>query len=299
MGEKMGNLSVLCADITGLASLTYHVDTQEAAHAARRLETRIRLSLESHGGRLVSRPGNRLIASFPDNVDALQSAIDMQRRVSSLPPCAGISLFVRIGLCTGHQLKEERYFPGDGPNPAVSLSADAIPGHILLSIPRRIKRFPWEQLAADRIANISLQCGKRSLGVFDIPWRERDPVPLRLALAQLADQEHELSIRYRGASLRVDTNRPRLTIGRTSDCDLAIRDPRCSRLHGLIEKRLNRFFFIDRSSNGTFLTPEGRAEIQIHNREIELAGRGYLSLGSPAARTSRELLQLQVGSRLC
>ncbi|MBI2277660.1 MAG: FHA domain-containing protein [Dechloromonas sp.] len=298
MGEKTGNLSVLCADISGVASLTYHVDMQEAAHAARRFETRIRLSVESHGGRLLSSPGNRLIAYFPDHVDALQSAIDMQRRVSSLPPCAGISLFVRVGLCTGHQLKEARYFPGDGPNPAVSLSADAAPGHILLSIPRRIKGFPWAQLAADRIANVSLQCGKRGLGVFDIPWQDRDPVSLRLALAQLASAEHELSIRYRGLSLRVDSNRPRLTIGRTSGCDLAIRDPRCSRVHGVIEKRLDRFVFVDRSSNGTYLTPEGRAEIHIHNREIELAGRGHLSLGSSAGETGLEVLQFQVGHSL-
>lgn len=298
MGKDSGSLSVLCADITGVASLTRCVDTQEASHAARRCETRIRLSVESHGGRLLPRTGNRLLAYFSDNVDALQSAIDMQRRVSSLPPCAGVSLFVRVGLCTGHQLKEERYFPGDGPNPAVSLSADAAPGHILLSIPRRIKRFPWEQLAADRIANISLQCGKRGLGVFDVPWQERDPAPLRLALAQLADEDYELSIRYRGVSLWVNSNRPRLTIGRTSDCDLAIRDPRCSRVHGVIEKRLDRFVFVDRSSNGSFLTPEGRSEIHVHNCEIELAGRGHLSLGSPAADTGMELLQFQVGNRL-
>lgn len=296
MGEQTGSLSVLCADVTGVASLTRYVDTQEAAHAARRCETRIRLSVESHGGRLLTRPGNRLIAYFSDNVDALQSAIDMQQRVSSLPPCAGISLFVRVGLCTGHQLKEERYFPGEGPNPAVSLSTDAAPGHILLSIPRRIKRFPWEQLAADRIANISLQCGKRGLGVFDVPWQERDPGPLRLALSQLADEDYQLSIRYRGVSMRVDSNRPRLTIGRTSDCDLAIRDPRCSRVHGVIEKRLDRFVFVDRSSNGTFLSRDGHTEIHIHNREIELSGRGYLSLGSPAAETGMEALLFQIGN---
>lgn len=300
MGEKTGNLSVLCADITGIASLTRQVDMQEASHAARRCETRIRLAVESHGGRLLSRPGDRLIASFSDHVDALQSAIDMQRRVSGLPPCAGVSLFVRVGLCAGHQLQEQRYFPGDGPNPAASLSADAAPGHILLSVPQRLAQFPWAQLAADRLANISLRCGKRGLGVFNVPWQERDPAALRQALSQLATEArgHELSISYRDRSLQVDTSRPRLTIGRTADCDLAIRDPRCSRMHGIIEKRLDRFLYVDMSSNGTYLTRDGEPEIRVHNGEIELSGRGHLSLGSPAAETGREALQFEIGNSL-
>jgi hypothetical protein len=296
MGDNSTSLSVLCADIGGVASLSRIVDKPEALHALRHCQTRIRLALEHHGGRPIRCSGNRLMGFFTSHVDALQAAIEMQRRVSRLPPCAGIALTLQIGLCSGHQRREERYFPGDGPNPAARLAADAEPGHILLSIPRRLKHFPWTQLAGDRVPNISLSCGQRRLGVFHLPWQERDPSPMRRALTQLVAEADGLRLRYGERDMVVDGKRPRLTIGRLADCDIALSDGRCSRVHGVIEKRLDRFVFVDHSRNGTFLSADGQAEIFVHRQEVELSGCGQLSLGSPASRTGVEVLQFQTGS---
>lgn len=296
MGDNSASLSVLCADITGVAALSRLVDKLEASHALRRCETRIKLALERHGGRLLRCSGHRQMGFFTNNVDALQAAIEMQRRVSRLPPCAGIALMLQVGLCSGHQRQEERYFPGDGPNPAARLAVDAAPGQILLSIPRRLKHFPWVQLAGDRVTNVSLSCGKRALGVFHLPWQERDPAPMRRALSQLVTEPDGLRLRYRDRDMLVDVNQPRLTIGRLADCDVALSDSRCSRVHGVIEKRLDRFVFVDRSRNGTFLSADGLAEVFVHRREVELSGRGQLSLGSPASQTGVEVLVFQTGS---
>ena len=292
------SLSVLCADLTNRDQLSKHVDLPEAMHAIARCEKRIRRAVEGCGGYLIDVPSGKLMAFFPDSVDALQAAIDMQRRVADLPPCSGVPLTIRVGVCTGHQLKEERYFPSDGANPAISLSAVADPGHILLSIPKRVKRFPWLGLAANRVPDLSLNCGNRQLGVFQVAWQEREPLALRMALAQLWKKVDGLQVRYRDKEIILNELQPNLKIGRESDCDLSIHDKRCSRHHGTIERRADQFFYVDRSSNGTYVANDGQKEVFVHRKEIPLSGCGHLSLGVPSTAKDVELVQFQVSTLL-
>ncbi|MGP1609539.1 MAG: hypothetical protein ACTS5G_02450, partial [Burkholderiales bacterium] len=137
------SLSVLCADVIGGEGLPRYLDRQEALYAQGRCENRIERSVESNGGRVVERTGGKMMAFFGNNVSALQSAIEMQQRIADLPPNAGSPLGIRVGVCTGHLSREACYFPSEGDNPAVSLSGAGEPGHILLSIPKRVKFAPW------------------------------------------------------------------------------------------------------------------------------------------------------------
>jgi len=289
MGD--GGLSVLCADVVEGTRLAVSSAGQDAAYAVGRCENRIRRSVESHGGSLVSRQGGGLMAFFKNNVSALQSAIEMQHRILDLPPASGVSLAVRVGICSGHEAKEVRYFPSEGTNPAVSLSSATQPGGILLSIPRRVKVFDWLQLAMDSVPDMALSCGKRRLGVFQVGWQERDPGALRLALSQLGKTAGRLFINHRGVIITLDETRPLTTIGRHPDCDLLLRDSRCSRSHGTIERRLDRFIFVDRSSNGTFVTFEDQSEVFVHKQELALFGSGQLSFGARASAKGVDQVQ--------
>lgn len=293
MGANEGALSVLCADVAGGASLAQFLGKPEALYALGRCEKRIRHSLETHGGRIVHQTGSKLMAFFADGGRALQSAIEMQRRVSDLPPPCGVPLAVRIGICTGHQVRESRYFPRDGANPAVSLSGVAQPGHILLSVPKRVVRFPWLQLAAHSVPEVLLNCGSRRLGVLQVAWHQPDPIMLRLALSSMGDGAGRLCLCYAGNEMVLDENQPLTRIGRLPDCELVLRDPRCSREHATIERRLDRFVFVDRSANGSFVTLNDQAEVFVHHRELDLTGSGLLSLGAPSSASGAELVQFQ------
>ncbi|MDP3539455.1 MAG: FHA domain-containing protein [Azonexus sp.] len=276
--------------------MTKHLDRLEANYAVERCEKRIRRSVEIHGGRLVNDNGRRLMAYFADGVDALQSAVEMQRRVSDLPPRAGLPLALRVGICTGHQAKEEFYFPDKGTNPAASLSSIAAPGHILFSVPKRAKFFPWSQLLSNSVPAVALSCGSRQLGVFQLPWQQHDPMALRFALAELGNAAGRLCLRYQGSEMLLDESQPLTRLGRQAGNELTMRDRRCSREHGSIERRIDRFVFVDRSTNGTFVTFEGQPEIFVHHRELNLFGRGRLSLGAPSSEKGVELVQFQTGS---
>lgn len=298
MGASEGALAVLCADVASHGRLAPVLDRAEVLYTVQRCEKRIRRAVESHGGRLVDRSGNKLMAFFANDAEALQSAIEMQQRIAELPPHSGYPLGVRVGLCTGHLVREQRYFPGAGANPAASLSAVAMPGHILLSVPKRATLFPWLQLAANSVPDLVLNCGQRRLGVFQLDGQQPAPVALRLALAEPGDGAGRLCVRYKTLEMVLDETQPLTRIGRHPDCDLVIRDTRCSRDHGTIERRLDRFVFVDRSTNGTFITLEGKAELHVHRRELALLGRGQLSLGAPASAGGVEQVHFEAAGLL-
>jgi adenylate cyclase len=286
-------LSVISADVVGAQRLSLRSDVPEAAYAVGRCEKRIQRSVEIHGGNLIRRQDGGLMAFFKGSLDALQSAIEMQHRVLDLPPSSGVSLGVKVGICTGHEAREQCYFPSTGANPAVSLSSLTDPGHILLSVPRRAKVFDWLHWYMDSVPDLALNCGKRRLGVFNVGWQERDPVALRVALSQFGRTAGQLFVHHQGSAILLDENRPLTSIGRMPNCDLVMRDSRCSRMHGSIERRLDRFVFVDRSTNGTFVKIDGQAEVLVHRKELALYGGGQLSFGAPASAKGVDQVRFQ------
>jgi hypothetical protein len=290
------SLSVLCADVTGRVRLPRYSNRQDALFALDRCERRIKRSVESHGGHLVSCTGGKVMAFFNDSVDALQSAVELQQRISDLPEYAGAPLAAHVGICTGHQAREEHYFSGEEGNPAVGLTEIADTEHILLSVPLRVKGFPWAQLMADNAPHLAVNCGKRQLGVLQVPWQESYPVALKIALAQLKTSVDELFLRYDDTELVLDANSPSIKIGRQLDCDIVLRSTNSSRIHGTIERRLDRFVYVDRSANGTFVTFEDQSEFFVRHKELLLFSHGQLSLGTPSSAKGAELVRFQTRS---
>lgn len=293
--EAMGQnrLAVLCVNVAGGTNPARRFGNPEALYVTERCAKRIRRTVETHGGRLVDYQGSKLMAFFNDGAEAFKSAIEIHQRVAALPPHSGFPLAVGVGLCAGHQVREGRYFPATGDNPAASLSATAQPGQILLSVPRRARLFPWLELAGNRMPDVVLNCGKRRLGVFQVPAQEPEQMALSLALADAGDGAGRLQLRFRGGEMVLDESQPVTRIGRLPGNDVVVRATRCSREHGRIERRLDRFVFVDQSTNGTFVTLEKQNEVLIHRREILLFGRGQLSFGGSASARGAEVLRFQ------
>lgn len=286
-------LAVLCINVAGSTNWVRGLGNPEAAYVIERCVKRIRRSVETHGGRLVDHPGSKLMAFFANAPEAFNSAVEIQHRVAALPPHSGFPLALGVGLCAGHQAREDRYFPADGDNPAAHLSAVAQPGRILFSVPRRARLFPWQELARDRVPDVLLNCGQRRLGVFQVPARETEQMALNLALADAGEGAGRLQLRLMGIQMVLDESQPLTLIGRQPDNDLIVRASHCSREHGRIERRLDGFVFVDRSTNGTFVTIERQREVCVRGKEIMLFGRGQLSFGAPASAIGAEVLRFQ------
>src|SRR5439155_537699 len=74
-----------------------------------------------------------------------------------------------------------------------------------------------------------------------------------------------------------------MTLGRESGCGLTVADHLASRRHCTIERRQDKWVLKDHSSNGTFVTIEGDAEIMLQREEMMLRRSGWISLGHPRA----------------
>jgi class 3 adenylate cyclase len=286
-------LAVLCVNVAGGKTWASRLSDPEAMYVIERCTKRIRRSVETHGGRLVDYQGSKQMAFFGNGSEAFKAAIEIHHRVADLPPHSGFPLTLGVGLCAGHQAREGRYFPADGDNPAARLSAVAQPGRIMISVPRRAKLFPWLELAGNRVPEVALNCGKRRLGVFQVHSQEAAQMAACLAMADAGDGAGRLCLRFQGVEQVLDESQPITRIGRLPDSDVIVRSARCSREHARIERRLDRFVYIDNSTNGTFVTHEKQAEVLVHRKEILLFGRGMLSFGGPALSKGAEVLRFQ------
>src|SRR5262245_38940593 len=126
--------AILSADVEGYSRL---MGDDEAATVRTITEYRevIASAVTGHGGRVVDAPGDNVLAEFPSVVDAVQSAVEVQRELRSrnaeLP--AGRRMVFRIGINLGDVIVEDHRLYGDGVNIAARVEGLAEGGGICVS----------------------------------------------------------------------------------------------------------------------------------------------------------------------
>jgi adenylate cyclase len=117
--------------------------------------------------------------------------------------------------------------------------------------------------------------------VCEVIWQES--AELTMMSARMAPApEQRLSLRHGGAESILAVAKPTASLGRDPACDIVIRDPRASRSHAKIERRRDKFVLVDMSSNGTYVTFQGEAEVALKREEIILRSNGQITFGHSA-----------------
>jgi adenylate cyclase len=126
--------AILSADVVGYSRLM----AEDEAGTIRTLtdyREAIRTLVEQHHGRVVDAPGDNLLAEFPNALDAVQCAVEIQGvlrvRNQSLPEPR--RMLFRIGVHLGDITLEGERVYGDGVNIAARLEGLAEPGGICIS----------------------------------------------------------------------------------------------------------------------------------------------------------------------
>jgi len=65
-------------------------------------------------------------------------------------------------------------------------------------------------------------------------------------------------------------------------------DRKASRVHARIERRRDKYFLVDQSTNGTYVTFAGEAEIALRREEVMLRGSGRITFGHSIAESADE-----------
>jgi adenylate cyclase len=126
--------AILSADVEGYSRLMGD-DEVATVRAITEYRAVITSMVAARGGRVVDAPGDNVLAEFASVVDAVQSAVDIQRELESrnaaLPPTRRMRFLIGINL--GDVIVEGDRLYGDGVNIAARLESLADGGGICLS----------------------------------------------------------------------------------------------------------------------------------------------------------------------
>ena len=125
-------VTILFTDMEGSTALTQRLGDARAQDVVRTHNRFVREALAAHGGREIKHTGDGIMATFRSASQAIEGAIDIQRRIHALaeedPDSA---LRVRIGLNAGEPVAEEGDYFGTAVQVASRICATAEPGQIL------------------------------------------------------------------------------------------------------------------------------------------------------------------------
>ena len=284
-------LAILFADVSGSTALYESLGDRRALKAVESVLDELRKATTGSGGRVVKTLGDEIMAVFPSAADAARAAVRMQERVAAAKPTRGTRLGVRIGFHAGPVLEEGADYFGDTVNTAARMAGIAKRGQIVTTA-AGLQSLPAELLGRTRdLDQLPVKGKQAELRVFELLWQDDDD------LTVLGTQERRpeaaaavLRLQQGERSLVMDAALPMVLIGRDAASDIVIVHRSASRLHGRIERRKENFFYTDLSTNGTFVTMSGDAEIRLRREEIMLRGKGRLAYGHSARDARAEVI---------
>ena len=284
MSQTQRPMSLMFAQIAGNARLFQHLGEIEAAHVVDRCIKRMTRCIEKCRGKTVLIIGNEFLAVFATAEAACLAAIDMQVRLSELQPVSGYKLQIRIGLHHAPVVECDGVPTGSAFTSAARIAGMARPDEILVSSPL-LDLLP-ERLAesASPLSSLGeLHDGAAALQLFDLRWAGADPVVA-------TTNEARLRVHYQGKTIAVDELAGPLTFGRDPANHLVVADRKASRKHGQVERRANGYFYIDTSTNGSFVSFAGQNERLLRHDEIRLQGSGKIGFGSSCNRADSDCI---------
>jgi len=107
-----------------------------------------------------------------------------------------------------------------------------------------------------------------------------------------------LRLTYRGRAVVCTRENDSIVVGRAPGCGLVVADRTVSRRHCTITLRGGRFVLKDHSTNGTYVTVEGGADILAQSEEVILGRRGRIGFGRPPDAGPEEAVEYDGGAEL-
>ena len=170
MAQTRRLAAILAADVAGYSRLMGADEEGTHERLRRHLRDLVDPKIKEHRGRIVKNTGDGLLAEFSSVVDAVRSAVEMQRAMAdrNVETVEDKRITFRIGINLGDVIAEEDDIYGDGVNVAARLEALAEPGGICIS---RVVRdqirdklpYPCEAKGDQSVKNIA-----RSVRVFTL-----------------------------------------------------------------------------------------------------------------------------------
>jgi class 3 adenylate cyclase len=284
--------TVLFADVSGSTRLYEVLGDARAFAAIDACLDILRKLTAAHSGHVVKTIGDEIMAVFPDAMNAVQAACEMQLVVSSRKPVDNERVAIRVGLHHGPVLESADDVFGDTVNIAARMAEVAKAQQIITTGSTVALLPPIVRASTRTLSTLAIKGKADDIEVREVIWQESEDMTMMVGNTQShSDAEPTLKLIHQGETFIVDAAHPSVTIGRDERADIVIQDRRASRMHARIERRRDKFVFVDISSNGSYVIVKNETEIQLRREEFVLRESGSISLGHPYIKDPTEVVE--------
>ena len=295
MTDEIRDIAIVFADVSGSTKLYEKLGDQQALAAIDQVLGEVRKSVTLQNGHVVKTIGDEIMAAFDTADAAMQSACDMQNRVSSIPQINGVKLAIRIGFHYGPVIPDGGDYYGDAVNVAARMAGVAKAEQIITTWPTVKNLSPLLSHSTRDLDTVSVKGKQEEMRIFEVLWHDSDDVTTLATKAVTAPKrEGVLKISCGDQALELGTARNSASMGRDATNDLVTADKMASRVHAKIEFRGGNFFLSDQSSNGTYVTFGNDMEILLKREQVMLRGRGMFCFGHSAAGGGPNVVSFEV-----
>lgn len=269
--------TIFFADVAGSTRLYETLGDHSAQQAVAECLSFLSETVTAHRGVVIKTLGDAVMARFDSADDALLAALDAQTG-ASLRRFGGQQLRLYAGFHHGDAVLADGDAFGDAVNVAARVTGIARAGQILTTGATVERLSNVNRVRMRRVDRTAVKGRRGVVTLWEAVWERGEDVTYSVEMPSVLATAVALELRYADAAVTLTAARPLFVIGRSNDADLIVASRLASREHCRIEYRRDRFWIIDQSTNGTFVSQEGR-DFYLRREELQLLGDGAIGLG--------------------
>ena len=294
IGGAPSNPAVLFADIVGSTRLYETLGDTRAKSLIDECIGTMRDVVEQYGGRVVKTIGDEVMCVLPTADSACLAATDMQLKISAMAESSGVKRAIRAGFHAGPVIEDDNDVFGDSVNIAARMAGLA-KGMQIITTQATVQQLSLLlQSSTRRIASLTVKGKGDDIDVCEVIWQASDELTMAVSSISLQSASARLSLVYAGTEMVLDRANSGIVLGRDPSCQIVVTDRMASRQHARIERRRDRFFLIDQSTNGTFVTFVGEEEIALRREELMLRGKGCIAFGRQVGEAAQDVATFSI-----
>ena len=296
--EAQQQLTILFADVADSSKLYATYGDAEARRMVGSCLDKMSAIVGEHHGTVIKTIGDEIMCTFPSSSNAVTAAVAMQNCVQQKTQSGEMhaSMKVRIGFHEGGVVRENGDVFGDAVNLAARMATFS-KAHQIMTTRQTVDSLEGSLRPLARFVDQSTIKGQSgTFDLYEIVWSTAEATLATSwsSATPMARDRMALDLSYGEQTWTVNAERPSLTIGRSSQCDVVVEDTKVSRLHARIEYVKDRFVLRDASTNGTSIRLEDTGDQQVRRDEAGLSSGGLISLGRPVDAASPLTLRLSL-----
>ncbi len=283
-------MAVLFADVSGSTKLYDALGDVQAKLLVDECLAVMFGVVKQYGGRVIKTIGDEVMCVLTTADNGCLAAMDMQLRIDALPAAGPVKRTIRVGFHFGPVIEENNDVFGDTVNLAARMAGLAKGGQIVTTAVTADRLPPSLRSSTRRIAALAVKGKGDDVEVCDVIWQAGDDVTMMTPSLSAQARPIELDLQQGANRLTLTPTHTGIVLGRDLACELVVAGHMASRQHARIERRRDKFFLVDQSTNGTFVAFAGEPEIILRREEVMLRAQGRIALGHSVDELTDEVI---------